>query len=58
MDSLYEPVPEKQTKQESASGRTGSFISPFRDGEKAHNNPFMVSEALSWVDCFCIINLE
>lgn len=47
MDSLYEAIQEKQTNQESASGRTGSFMSPFRDGENAHNKPFMVSEALN-----------
>ncbi|XP_027443196.1 putative uncharacterized protein ENSP00000383407 [Zalophus californianus] len=41
MDSLYEPVPEQQTNQESTSVRTGSLISPSGESGKAHDNLFM-----------------
>lgn len=47
MDSLYEPAPEHQANQGSTSVGTGSLISPFGESGKAHNNLFMVSEALS-----------
>ncbi|XP_077734931.1 SAM domain-containing protein SAMSN-1 isoform X2 [Canis aureus] len=41
MDSLYEPVPEQQTNQESTSVGIGSLISPIGESGKAHNNLFM-----------------
>ncbi|XP_032208522.1 putative uncharacterized protein ENSP00000383407 [Mustela erminea] len=40
-DSLYEPVPEQQTNQESTSVGTGFVISPFGESGKAHDNFFM-----------------
>lgn len=50
MDSLHEPVPEQHANQESSPGKIGSLISSFGENGKAHNNLFMVSEALNWVD--------
>ncbi|XP_069434718.1 putative uncharacterized protein ENSP00000383407 isoform X2 [Ovis canadensis] len=41
MDSLYEPVPEKQAHQERSSGRTDTFFSPSEDSGRSHSNLFM-----------------